>query len=207
MSEVRILNKFFVNGFYSIVNPLGEILENTKIHPHAVTIAGFLFSILSGFFFWIGMFVFGGVSLILSGVCDVLDGRIARKTSQMTKFGALFDSTIDRYSEIAAFIGIMAYYHSTLVSLTIVMAIAGSLLTSYVRARAEGLNIDCKIGLMQRPERITFISVGAIIGPLIDKLFQTHDLLMVIALVAIAILSNITVVQRVMYVRAKLNSE
>jgi CDP-diacylglycerol--glycerol-3-phosphate 3-phosphatidyltransferase len=206
MEKVRILNKFFIEGFYSIVNPIGNLLESIRIHPHVVTVAGLIFSIISGVLFWKGRFVIAGFALIVSGMCDALDGRLARNTHRISPFGAIFDSTVDRYSEIAVFMGIMAYFNNPVISVMVILAIAGSLLTSYTRARAEGLNIECKIGLMQRPERLTFLATGAILGAPFDSLFNEELLLLRIALLGIAILSNITVIQRVVHVRNKLKS-
>ena len=207
MAKVRILNKFFVNGFLAIVNPIGRLLEAMHIHPHFVTVAGLLFSVLSGILFWKGYFGTAGWALILSGACDVLDGRLARNTKKMTPFGALFDSTVDRYSEIAVFMGLAAFFNSTYISLLIILAIAGSLLTSYVRARAEGLDLECKIGLMQRPERITFLATAAILGQLIDGAVEIEFFTMRLALLLITVLANLTVIQRVVHVRNKLTSQ
>jgi CDP-diacylglycerol---glycerol-3-phosphate 3-phosphatidyltransferase len=207
MENVRILSKHFTTGFYALVDPIGKILESVRVHPDAVTIAGLLFSIFSGLFFWKGFFIGAGFALILSGACDVLDGRLARNTNRITPFGALFDSTMDRYSEAAVFMGLAAFFNSVLISLVIILAITGSLLTSYTRARAEGLGIECKIGLMQRPERITFLATAAILGGLIDHLLEMPLFSMKLALILIAILANITVLQRVVHVGKKLKSQ
>jgi CDP-diacylglycerol---glycerol-3-phosphate 3-phosphatidyltransferase len=207
MENVRILSRHFTTGFYALVDPFGKLLEAIHVNPDAVTITGFIFSVCSGLLFWKGFFALAGLALILSGACDVLDGRLARNTHRSTPFGALFDSTIDRYSEIAVFMGLAAFFNSVYISLLIILAIGGSLLTSYVRARAEGLGLDCKIGLMQRPERITFLATAAILGGIIDHLFKTQFLPMKVALILIAILANITVLQRVIHVRRKLKSQ
>ena len=207
MAKVRILNKYFVNGFLAIINPVGKLLEKLRVRPNLVTLAGLVFSIFSGYLFWKGLFGLAGWALILSGACDVLDGRLARNTSQISPFGALFDSTIDRYSEIAVFMGLAAFFNSIYITLLIIMAICGSLLTSYVRARAEGLDIECKIGLMQRPERITFIATAAILGGLVDSAIGKENFVMKLALFLIALLSNVTVIQRVIHVRNKLTSQ
>jgi CDP-diacylglycerol--glycerol-3-phosphate 3-phosphatidyltransferase len=207
MDKVRILNKNFIDGFYLVVNPIGNMLESVRINPNAVTVAGLLFSIASGVLFWKGFFVFGGIALIVSGICDVLDGRLARNSHRITAFGAIFDSTVDRYSEIAVFMGLMAFFNDILISVLIILAIAGSLLTSYARARAEGLDIECRVGLMQRPERITFLATAAILGAPFDTLLKTDYMLMKIALVAIAVLANVTVIQRVLHVKSQLKSQ
>jgi CDP-diacylglycerol---glycerol-3-phosphate 3-phosphatidyltransferase len=204
MPKVRILNKYFIDGFLALVNPVGSLLEAMNVHPHVVTVMGLVLSIVSGLFFWKGYFIAGGVFIILSGACDVLDGRLARNTKRMTQFGALFDSTVDRYSEIAVFMGLAAFFDSIFTTLLIILASAGSLLTSYTRARAEGLGIECKIGLMQRPERITFLATAAILGVLIDKAVNINYFSMKLALLLIALLANITVIQRVVHVKKKL---
>lgn len=204
---MRILNKHFINGFYAVINPIGEILESAEIHPHVVTGAGLILSVVSGILFWKGYIFGGGIVLIIAGACDVLDGRLARKTNTQSRFGALLDSTVDRYSEIAVYMGLAAFFNSPFIHALIILAIAGSLLTSYVRARAEGLGIECKIGLMQRPERITFLAVGAVIGSIFDFVFGTHQALLVLAILGIAILSNITVIQRMFLVRDSSNDK
>lgn len=198
---MRILNKHFINGFFAIINPIGEILESAEIHPHVITAAGLFLSVISGVLFWKGYIFCGGIVLIVSGACDVLDGRLARKTNTNSRFGALLDSTVDRYSEIAVYMGLAAFFNSPFIHALIILAIAGSLLTSYVRARAEGLGIECKVGLMQRPERITFLAVGAVIGSIFDFIFGTHQALLVLAILGIAVLSNFTVIQRMLVVR------
>jgi len=198
---MRILNKHFISGFYALINPIGDILEAAEIHPHVVTGTGLILSIISGIMFWKGHIFGGGIVLIISGVCDVLDGRLARKTNTHSRFGALLDSTVDRYSEIAVYMGLAAFFRSAFIDALIILTIAGSLLTSYVRARAEGLGIECKMGLMQRPERITFLAVGAIIGSVFDFIFGTHQALLILSILGIAILGNITVIQRMILVR------
>jgi len=198
---MKILNKHFINGFYAVINPIGDILEAAEIHPHVITGTGFILSIISGILFWKEQIFWAGVILIISGACDVLDGRLARKTNTQSKFGALLDSTVDRYSEIAIYMGLAALFESPYMDALIILAIAGSLLTSYARARAEGLGIECKVGIMQRPERITFLSVGAVIGSIFDFIFGTHQALLILAILGIAILSNITVIQRMLVVR------
>jgi CDP-diacylglycerol--glycerol-3-phosphate 3-phosphatidyltransferase len=198
---MKILNKHFINGFFAVINPIGDILEAAEIHPHVITGTGFILSIVSGILFWKGHIFGGGIILIVSGACDVLDGRLARKTNTQSRFGALLDSTVDRYSEIAVYMGLAAFFESPYIDALIILAIAGSLLTSYTRARAEGLGIECKVGLMQRPERITFLAVGAVIGSIFDFIFSTQQALLILAILGIAILSNITVIQRMLVVR------
>ena len=204
---MRILNKIFFDGFYSLVNPIGTFLTRANIHPHVITAAGFLLSVFSAALFWRGYFFWGGVILIVSGACDVLDGKLARSTNRTSRFGAVLDSSVDRYTEIFVFMGLAAFFHSAFMGAIIILAMAGSLMTSYIRARAEGMGIECKIGLMQRPERVTFIAAGAILGSLIDLIFKTQQPLIKLAIVAIAVFSNYTVIQRVIFVRDQIIKE
>lgn len=201
---MRILTRQLIDGFYAIVNPVGDFLESANVHPHVVTAAGFMFSLLTAWLFWKGSLFLGGIVFVLSGACDVLDGRLARNTNRSSRFGAILDSTVDRYSEIVVFMGLGAFFHSAYMSALIILALAGALLTSYVRARAEGLSLECKIGLMQRPERVTFIAAAAILGAPFDLIFGTQQPLLKLAILGIAVLGNLTVLQRVLYVRKQL---
>jgi phosphatidylglycerophosphate synthase len=205
VANLRILSKYFIDGFYAVINPIGEILESAEVHPHFVTGTGLVFSAFSGLLFWNGHIFSGGVLLIMAGACDALDGRLARNTDTMSNFGALLDSTVDRYSEIFVFMGLAAFFNTPFMAALILMAVAGSLLTSYTRARAEGLNIECKAGMMQRPERVAFIAVGAIIGSIIDLIFGSQQVLLKLAILGIAVIGNITVIQRMLIVKKSLD--
>ncbi len=203
---MKILSKYFINGFYAFFNPVGNFLEKANVHPHVVTASGFFLTAIAAGLFWKGHMFWGGITLILAGACDALDGRLARNTNRTSRFGAVLDSTVDRYSEILVFMGLAAFFHSSVMGAIIILAMAGSLLTSYVRAKAEGLGLECRIGLMQRPERVTFIAVGAVIGALFDLVFGTQQPLLKLAILGIAVLGNATVIQRVLHVRGQLKS-
>ncbi len=202
MGEFKLLNQKLINGFLSLLDPLEKALVSLKIHPHVITGAGLLISVLTAYLFIQGEFLLAGFMVILTGVCDILDGKLARATGQVSKYGALIDSTIDRYSEVIIFLGIATYFRSesSYVHALIILAIAGSFLVSYTRARAEGLGIDCKIGIMQRPERMTFLAAGGILG----AIPHTRHFMMIFFLWVIAILANVTVIQRIMYIRNQL---
>jgi len=129
----------------------------------------------------------------------MLDGAVARASNRVTRFGALYDSTLDRYAEIAVFFGFAYYFvhktgmgaaHGLLISMVVFIAMAGSLMVSYVRARAEGLHFDCKVGVMQRPERLVLLSLGAYI----------NDTWLVVMLVVVAFFANLTAIQRLVYI-------
>ena len=138
--------------------------------------------------------------MLVAGVCDILDGQVAREGRTETKFGALLDSTTDRYYEIILYFGIGAYLvrqGDWFVSGILFFALSGSLMVSYVRARAEGLGEDCKVGFMQRPERLVGLALGGLYG---------HEGLVII-LVVLAVTTNYTVVERLAHIRKKHKSE
>ena len=138
------------------------------ITPNVLTVVGLLINICSAILYGLGYFIEGGLVLIFANLFDMLDGSVARLQGRVTRFGAFFDSVMDRYSDTIVLIGIMVFYardtvhHSTLyVALTGVVLI-GSVLISYTRARAEGVGIECKVGFLERPERVVLIIIGSL---------------------------------------------
>ncbi len=205
MAELKLINKHWITGYDMVIEPIAKLLINLRVHPHVITFTGLLLSILAFNFFRQGAFFFGGVMVVLAGTCDRLDGRLARDTNRHSKFGALIDSTIDRYSEVLVFLGLAIFFqdkHSYLVYL-IILAITGSFMVSYTRARAEGLGLECKVGLMQRSERITYLAIGTLLGS-IPKIGIT---IVIVTLWFIAVLANVTVIQRVIYIRNQIKKQ
>ena len=167
--------------------------------PDWLTLIGLAFSLGATIVFAKGDLVWGAVIMGFAGLCDILDGQVAREGSTETKFGALLDSTMDRYSEIFLYFGISVYLidqEEWIPTAVLFFAITGSLMVSYVRARAEGLGEECKVGFMQRPERLCALGLGCLIGH--------QGLIMVLVLLAVT--TNYTVVERLTYIRNKLNS-
>ena len=143
---------------------------------------------------WIG---WGGLVLLLSGLFDMMDGRLARLGNMSSTFGAFWDSTLDRYSELISLGGLAAFWFTVgdgLWGIITLLALIGSIMVSYVRARAEGLGLDCKVGFMQRPERVVALAIGAIISGVINDGIAVN-----IAVAIIAVLANITAFWRVGY--------
>jgi phosphatidylglycerophosphate synthase len=162
-------------GVYVIINPFVKGLIKIGVTPNVVTAIGFLLNIVVAIVFIVGAeegnrgdlsyIGYAGGLILFAGLFDMLDGQVARLGNMSTKFGALFDSVLDRYSELVMFLGVCYYlvaHHYFLSSLFAFMALVGSMMVSYTRARAEGLGIECKEGLMQRPERIVTIGVSAL---------------------------------------------
>ncbi len=183
----------------AILRPVVLLLIRWNLRPDWLTLAGLVMNIGATIAFAQAELMWGGIIVLLAGVFDLLDGQVAREGRKETKFGALLDSTTDRYSEIFLYFGIGAYLirqDAWLAAGILFFALSGSLMVSYVRARAEGLGEDCKVGVMQRPERIVGLALGSLLG---------HAGL-VFVLVILAVTTNFTVIERLAHIRNKLKS-
>jgi len=209
---------------YKVINPFVKMLIKVGLTPNAVTTIGLLLNIGVAVIFikgaeegnrgdlsYVG---WAGGLILFAGLFDMLDGQVARLGNMSSRFGALYDSVLDRYSELVMFLGICYYlvgHHYFLSSLFAFIALIGSMMVSYVRARAEGLGIECKGGLMQRPERVVTIGVTAILCGVIAvyiggdyklyipgipfHVFETMSIF-TFPLTIMAVLTNITAVNR-----------
>jgi len=174
----------------SIINAIVRWLALSRIHPNVLTFIGLMINIWAAYLFAAGSFRWAGVVVIGAGLFDMVDGRVARASNQVTRFGGFFDSVIDRYSDLALYMGLLVYYASInrffyIVLTAVVMT--GSVMTSYARARAENTIPKCKVGFLERPERVVLIIIGALF------------LRMAAVLWVLAILSNLTVIHRMIY--------
>jgi CDP-diacylglycerol--glycerol-3-phosphate 3-phosphatidyltransferase len=184
-------------GGKRIVDSLVNLLASLGIHPNILTLIGLLINIFAMILFAKGVFAWASLVIIFAGIFDIVDGEVARRTKRATKFGAFFDSVIDRYSDLLLLLGLIIWYAKIdrifYVGLTGLVLI-GSVLTSYTRARAESLIPACKVGFLERPERIVLL----IIGGVTDR--------MAAVLWVMAILSNWTVSQRIWYTWRELSA-
>jgi CDP-diacylglycerol--glycerol-3-phosphate 3-phosphatidyltransferase len=174
-----------------ILDPVGRAIARTGITPNMLTLVGFLLNVGVAVVLATGYIRLGGVLLVLAAGFDALDGTVARLTGQQSTFGAFFDSTLDRFSEAAVYGGLLYYYLDQGARTDVVLiyaVIVGSLMVSYARARAEGLGLECKVGLLTRFERMAILSLGLILN------------LATLALWVIAIFANLTAVQRIVHV-------
>jgi CDP-diacylglycerol--glycerol-3-phosphate 3-phosphatidyltransferase len=173
-----------------IVDSLVVWLSKLRIHPNILTLIGLLINVVATVLFAKGLFFWAGLVIIFAGLFDIVDGEVARRTGRVTKFGAFFDSVIDRYSDMVLLLGLMIWYAKLArifyLSLT-GLVLMGSVLTSYTRARAESLIPACKVGFLERPERIVLLIIGALTNRMAAVLW------------VMAILSNWTVSQRIWY--------
>jgi CDP-diacylglycerol---glycerol-3-phosphate 3-phosphatidyltransferase len=184
------------SGVYRILNPMTGWLADRRVHPNLLTTLGFFATMAAAWSFHVQALHAAGFLVLLGGFFDILDGRVARLTGLGSKFGAFYDSTLDRISEIAVFLGILSLYADNMTMIYVVMlAMAGSLMVSYTRARAEAMGLDCRVGLMPRAERVVLIGAAALFfGTAWNAIVLTG----VIVLLAFA--TNITAIQRIVWV-------
>ena len=187
----------FGRGCRVLLHAIVRGLALTRISPNVLTFIGLLINIGAAVLFGYAsidnqrqMFLYAGLVIIAAGIFDMVDGRVARATNQVTQFGGFFDSVVDRYSDVALFFGLLVYYARAnrffyVVLVGVVMV--SSVMVSYTRARAESLIGNCKVGFMERPERIVLVIIGALFNHMAPVLW------------VIAVLSNITVIHRIMY--------
>ncbi len=178
----------------ALLNVFARALNAFGFSPNALTIIGFLGMCVIGIVLANGWLALGGVLIILGGVFDALDGSLARLTNRVTKFGAFLDSTTDRFAEGALFLGLLYWYMQhgmTYVAYLVYLTLLGSLMVSYARARAEGIGVECKEGMLTRFERIALL----VIGLLLTAVFGDAPILLVLAI--LAVFTNLTAVQRI----------
>jgi CDP-diacylglycerol--glycerol-3-phosphate 3-phosphatidyltransferase len=175
----------------SLADPLAGLFVRARVHPNALTIAGFLLAVAAGFLLGIGSLRWGAVVFLAGGLFDMLDGAVARATGKGSRFGSFFDSTVDRYAEIVPYLGLSYWMRAESLFFLPFLVITGSLMVSYTRARIEGLGGTCEVGLLERPERIVLLFLGLLIG----------GRALPVALVLLAAGSHFTAFQRMRHAR------
>ena len=193
----RILPKKLISFTLDSLNQVAYFFVNLKIGPNALSFIALISGIAAGVLFFLKHSFWAGIAIVICGLFDILDGKVAVNTNQKSLFGAIFDSALDRYSEFFIYLGLAAYFRNHWALWLTFWTILGSSMVSYTRARAEGLGIECKIGIMQRAERMLLLFLGAMIG----SLFNIFDPAMITVLAIIAVFSNITAIQRTFYVK------
>lgn len=199
---MKLVTKSLERAFFALTEPFVGWLLRNGIRPNTLTTVGALLVVASAIGFGVGAVRWGGALLLLSGVVDTFDGQVARRGGMVSRFGAFYDSTLDRVGDGATFIGIAVYLLTApgvsfriTSAIVCMIAVLSSLLVSYARARAEGLGLDCRVGLVQRAERLIGIGVPAVTvggGP--------GGLVLQAIVLVLATLSTVTVVQRFVYV-------
>lgn len=196
---------FLQKVIYHVIDPLISGMIRIGLTPNLVTIIGFALNVAAAVmiiyagYAYIGgntaLLGWSGAVILFAGLFDMMDGRLARRGNMSSAFGALLDSTLDRYSELCTLFGITLYLLQTgwfWSGVITFAALVGSIMVSYVRARAEGLGIECKVGLMQRPERVVLTALGAVLCGVCGNVWA-----LVVPMAVIAALANITAFWRV----------
>lgn len=211
-------------GIYAVINPFVRFMIKIGITPNVVTTIGLLGNIAAaGIFVWAAgtatpsdprynLVTLAGAVIILFSLFDMLDGQVARIGGMVSRFGALYDSVLDRYCELFTLGGIACYLFATGYAwgaLITFLALIGSVMVSYVRARAEGIGIECKVGFMQRPERVVVTSLGALIAGIAGMAGCPFDpmYILIAAMALIALLANITAFARIAHCRRELEKK
>src|ERR1700751_1060983 len=173
-----------------LLEKIVDAIAATGINPNALTAFGLFVNLWAALLFAEGMFRSGAAGIFLAGFLDMLDGQVARREKRVTAFGAFLDSTLDRYSDMALYMGLLVYYAAhgrTAYVVLAAAATAGSVMVSYARARAESLIPACKVGFMERPERLVLLIIGGMFNRMAPVLW------------VIAVLSTITVIHRIIF--------
>ncbi len=167
-----VLGSFVRSWFYWAVGPVVRSSLVLGLGPTFYNLLGVAFGVGAGVAFATGHVALGGWGVLLGGVADVLDGRIARSLAVAHRAGAFLDSTLDRFAEVGAFVGLAVLFRFSALSLTLaVTAMGGSLLVSYARARGESQGVVCKLGIMQRAERLLLLGFGGLLDPTVSSLW------------------------------------
>ncbi|MCM1163151.1 MAG: CDP-alcohol phosphatidyltransferase family protein [Muribaculaceae bacterium] len=222
-STFKRLRDALQQGIYCVINPFVRLLIRMGVTPNMVTTIGLLGNIAAaGVFVWAGytgsptqmnyqLVTLAGFLIIAFSLFDMLDGQVARLGGMVSTFGAMYDSVLDRYCELFTLGGISFYFIQTgrvIAALITFIALVGSIMVSYVRARAEGLGLECKIGFMQRPERVVVTAIGAIatgiVGQNVNPAEFDASWILIAAMGVIAIFANITAFARIGHARKQL---
>jgi len=193
--SVTKLSEAYKTVAYYLTQPAVRLLAKTPITPNAISWFGFVVTIGAAALIITGHLFAAGFVVLVAGFFDLLDGALARSTNRTTKFGAVLDSTLDRLAEAVLLLGLLVLYaraQSVAEILVVGVALIGSLLVSYIRARAEAVGLECRVGLFTRAERVVVLALGLLLNQI--------DYALITALAIIVVFSFITVSQRLFYV-------
>ena len=208
-----MIEKIFRSFVKTVLLPIAKALSAVGVTANMITLVGLLVNAVAAFFLATGRLVVAGVLILFGGSFDAMDGVVARVSNkdESNPSGALLDSVIDRYSEAVVFVGALIYFYhlSHLLGVVLVFAsVIGSILVSYVRARAEGLQVECKVGLMQRPERIVLLALGVLAQGIIIKYFswESNSIILVCVFGFLALTAHVTALHRLVFSYSQLNN-
>ncbi len=198
-AAARLLPGNLIKTTLALFDQVAKLLVGLKISPNALTTLGFFTGTAAGALYALELPMAAAVGVALSGAFDILDGQVAKRSRASSLFGAVYDSSLDRYTEFFVLCGLAYHFRGHWVMWMAFFAFLGSTMVSYIRARAEGVGIGCSVGFLQRAERLVLVLVGTVIG----ASFRVFDPVMTGVVVFIALISNLTALQRLSHVRAE----
>ena len=193
----RLLPAAWISWSLGLAERFSWLLVRLKVNPNALTVLGLLAGMTAGFCYATERPGLAAVFIIVCGTFDILDGKVAKNADRKSLFGAILDSSLDRYSEFFIYTGLAYHFRHGWGLWLMFFAFLGSTMVSYTRARAEGLGVDCQVGIMQRAERLILLILGTVAG----IVFGVLDPAILVVMVLIAVISNVTAVQRIFYVK------
>lgn len=207
-----ILGRGIRGWYFENLVPLEEFCVRWKIDPAYLSYTQLLGGMLVAVCYAQGMLTTAGWFLLFTGTLDIVDGRVARRLNGGSARGAFLDSVIDRYTDSFAYLGLAVFFRTTWVLWAVLFALIGGLIVSYARARGEGLGTQCRVGLLQRPERYVILGFGTIFGSLLEHLSGPwlpgqHYSLVILTIVFLAVLVNFTAIQRAVHIWRALGAE
>lgn len=205
----KLLGRYLRHYMMWVLGPWERALVRWRVSPNMLTFGSFLVACLAAGAFALGHFGAGGWLYLLTGIFDILDGRVARATGRVSAGGAFFDSVMDRYAELVVFGGLAIFYRNSWALYVALLASLGSLMVSYTRARGEALGVTVNIGTMQRPERLFYLGVISGLSPLVEVFFG-HGRLppfvpVVVALALLGASANWTALRRILHTLERLD--
>lgn len=208
----RMISSSTREWWFWTTDPVVRLFVRMRMGPNVITALGFAAAVLAGYCYSRGWFGCAGWAMIFGASFDIFDGRVARITGKSSRSGAFFDAVMDRFSEGACFLGIAFFFRASFMLPVVVAALVGSMLVSYTRARGEGVGVDCKVGWMQRPERIAYLGVASVFDPVMTMALHRWwavppPVLIIFAVAFIALMTNATAIYRMIYIMNTLDTE
>ncbi len=205
----KLLSGGIKSWWLFLMKPIEDFLIEREFRPNVLTITTLIVSALAGWFFHLGMIFIAGVLLLAGSTFDIFDGRVARAQGLNSPRGAFFDSCVDRYSEVLIYLGLLSFFRDTFFVYIVFLTVSCSMMVSYTRARAEGLGIDCEVGIMQRAERVVYLGVLStfnFLGNIVTFLMGlgNRDYLLKLSVLILFVFSFYTSIQRMIHVMSKI---
>lgn len=200
----RLLSSRVRAWYFSNLDPFEALFVRAGVRPIAITYAQVVVSVAVAAAYASGLIFTAGFLVLFAGTLDILDGKVARRGNGASARGAFLDSVMDRYAEFVGYAGLIVFFGAGWRAWAVLFAILGGVMVSYTRARAEGLGARCEVGMLQRPERFVLLGFGSIFGAIAQHVIGGPQLLLSATIVALAVLSNLTALQRIVHVSREL---